>query len=103
MHVRVLAQVGPGWALRFGLRAGRVLGMEKALTVFFVALLAIVVVGAMALLMALPVMWIVNYLFTSAMLASTFGVQAIGFWQAFWLNFLCGTLFRNSNSGSEKS
>lgn len=77
--------------------------MDKLTAFLGIGLLAIFVVAALALFMALPVMWIVNYLFTPAVLASVFGVHVIGFWQAFWLNFLCGALFRNSSSASEKS
>lgn len=66
------------------------------------ALLVIAVVVFVAFVTALPVMWIVNYLFTPTLLTSVFGTSQIGFWQAFWLAFLCGCLFKSSNSCTSK-
>jgi hypothetical protein len=45
-------------------------------------------------------MWLVNYLVTPSALIAVFGLPALTFWKAFWLNFLCATLF---NSASVKT
>jgi hypothetical protein len=49
-----------------------------------------------ALLMALPTMWLWNWL-----MPTIFGLIKIGFWQALGLNILTGILFRNNHSGSK--
>jgi hypothetical protein len=51
-------------------------------------------------IIALPTLIIVNYLFTSAVLMVLFGIPALTFWKAFWLNVLCGILFKNTSSSS---
>lgn len=55
-----------------------------------VALVALVIV--MSLVMALPTMLLWNYL-----MPTIFGLKTIGFWQALWLNVLCGILFKNTS------
>ena len=62
-----------------------------------IVVVILVFIGA-SLLMGYPVMWIVNYLFTPAALTSVFGIPALTFWKAFWLSFLCSTLFKNGTS-----
>lgn len=59
-------------------------------------IIAVVVVILYALLLALPVMWIWNYL-----MPDLFGLKEIGFWQALCLNLLCGFLFKDSSSSSK--
>lgn len=46
-----------------------------------------------ALLVALPVMWLWNWL-----TPDLFGLKEISFWQALGLAFLCSLLFRSSSS-----
>jgi hypothetical protein len=67
-----------------------------------VVLMIIMVVGV-ALLIALPMMWMVNYLFSDAALISVFGTATIGFWKAFWLSVFCSFAFKSSSSSSKKS
>jgi hypothetical protein len=57
-----------------------------------------IVVGLIvyALLAALPVMLLWNWLFPEL-----FGLQVINFWQALGLLVLCGALFKSSSSSSK--
>lgn len=59
-----------------------------AVTKFFAASLVIVIV---ALLMALPVMWLWNAIIPDVTKGA---VTELNFWQALGLNFLCGILVR---------
>lgn len=49
-----------------------------------------------AIVLALPVMWLWNYL-----MPDIFGLIKIDFWQALCLNLLCGVLFKSSSSSSK--
>ena len=70
----------------------------------FAEILGLLVMGVfgiilIAVLTALPVMWMWNYL-----MPDLFGLKTIDFWQALVLSGLCGTLFKpNSSSSSKKS
>jgi hypothetical protein len=75
--------------------------METFLKVIGFGVIAVVAIAALSLLMALPVMWLVNYLFTPQILLTVFGVSQITFWQALALNVLTGTLFKSSTSSSK--
>lgn len=57
---------------------------------------------ALALLMAFPTKWLVNYLFSATFLLYIFGVAKITIWQALWLNVLTGLLFRSSVTKGSK-
>lgn len=50
-----------------------------------------------ALLLALPTMWLWNYL-----MPAIFQLTEISFWQALAINFLSGILFGANNSSSTK-
>lgn len=65
-----------------------------------IVVVAIISVFGIAILMAFPVEWLVNDLFTQATLMSLFGVARITFWQALGLSVLCGILFKGSSSSS---
>ncbi len=54
------------------------------------------VVLFLAMFMALPTMWLWNWL-----MPDIFDVIEITFWQAFGLNFLSGILFKSNNSSSD--
>lgn len=75
--------------------------MNKLFTVLGVVSGVIILVFVIALVFALPVMLLVNYVFSPAALVAIFG-GPIGFWKAFWLNFLCGFLFKSSNTTTSK-
>jgi hypothetical protein len=66
-----------------------------------IGILAVGLVNLVALLMGFPVMWMTNYLFSSAFLQSVFGTNQISFWQAFWLTWLCSVLFKNTSSSKD--
>jgi hypothetical protein len=53
-------------------------------------------VVVVAVLMALPTMWLWNWL-----MPVIFGLIKIGFWQALGLNLLAGILFQKSSSSSK--
>lgn len=63
------------------------------MTIFLTIIGGIVLTVGMALLMALPTMWLWNYL-----MPVIFGLIKIHFWQAFWMNVLTGILFKSTSS-----
>lgn len=69
--------------------------------VVLVSLAVVGIVGLVigfSLLLAYPTMWVVNYLFAATTLKAIFGISQLTFWKAFWLNFICGTLFKRSST-----
>lgn len=66
--------------------------------IFLAVCLAVLAAVIGAALIALPVMWVVNYLFTPSFLVAVFGVPQIGFGQAAALAALCSALFNTSVS-----
>lgn len=60
------------------------------------AILVLFVIVGLSFLMAIPTMLIINYLFTSSVLMTVFGVVKITFWRAFWLSFLTSGLFKST-------
>lgn len=75
--------------------AGRAVGDIIAIVGAVAAVICVV-----AVVMALPTMLIVNYVFSDAALVAVFG-GPLTFWKAFWLNFLCGILFKSSSSSKD--
>jgi hypothetical protein len=69
--------------------------MEKVAVGVFGAIGALLVVAFVALLSALPVMFLWNWL-----MPELFGLRVIDFWQALGLSMLCGALFKSSGSSS---
>ena len=67
----------------------------------FVVLL-LVIISFVAFVIGLPVMWIVNYLFTQQILMAVFGIPQLTFWKAFWLANLTGLLFKSSSTGKKE-
>jgi hypothetical protein len=72
-------------------------GMLVGLGALFVGLL----VGFSAL-MAIPTLYIVNYLFSPTLLTLIFGVAKIGYCQAWVLNIFCGLLIKSTTLSSKK-
>ncbi len=70
----------------------------KMVGAFALFLLFILFIG---LLIGFPVKWMANYLFTPEALTAVFGVAKLTFWRAFWLAFLCSSLFKSSSSSSK--
>lgn len=60
-----------------------------------------VILVALALLMAFPTLWLVNYLFAPSLLLSIFGVSQIGFWKALALNLFFGFFVKSSSTNSK--
>lgn len=67
----------------------------KALFVVLVLFVAVLFVGILA---ALPLMWLWNWL-----MPELFGLQTIGFWQAFGLLVMSGLLFKSSSPSTHSS
>jgi hypothetical protein len=66
-----------------------------------IVVFAAALVVVFALLMTFPTMWLVNYLFTPAVILSLFGTTALTFWKALWLNMFCGIIFKGYNYSSK--
>ena len=75
--------------------------MEQFAKGLGVIVIFLIVITLIAFLIALPTLFIVNYLFTSAILMAVFGIPALTFWKAFWLNVLCGILFKSTQTNSK--
>jgi hypothetical protein len=65
----------------------------------FVILFAFVL--GLAMLMAYPTMWTVNYLFAAQLLTIVFGVAKISFWKALVLNVFFGIAFKSTISSKD--
>ena len=63
-----------------------------------IGVLVVGLIVGLSLLLAFPTMWLVNYLIAPSALTAVFGISALTFWKAFWLNFLAGILFKSSNT-----
>ena len=62
----------------------------------FIILLAFVV--AISMLLAFPVMYLINYLFSEQLLMFVFGVAKITFWKTFFFNMFLGLVRGNVNT-----
>lgn len=71
--------------------------MGKLMTIIGIVVVFLALWFGIAALLALPVMWIVNYVLSEPALIAIFG-GPIGFWKAFWLIFVCGILFKSGAS-----
>ena len=76
--------------------------MEKFAKALGLLVLLFVVLSFVAFVIGLPVMWIVNYLFTQQVLMAVFGVPQLTFWKAFWLAGLTGLLFKNYSTDKKE-
>jgi hypothetical protein len=66
------------------------------------AVSALILIGLLSFLGAYFTMLIVNYLFTTTVLLTLFGVAKIGFWRAFVLNLLFGFFHTTSTRTTKK-
>jgi hypothetical protein len=65
----------------------------------------VLVVGFVVLygiLLAWPVMWLINQLFPTSLIMAVFGIPYMTFWKALALNVLCGMLFKSTCSSDSK-
>jgi hypothetical protein len=74
---------------------------EKLATVIGGIVLIILAIAGVSIVMAYPVKWLVNYLFTPGVLMAVFGVTKFSIWRALWLSVLCGLLFKSTVSSSK--
>ena len=69
---------------------------EVILGVVLVVLWMFPIILITALIVALPTMWLWNWL-----MPDLFGLRTIDFWQALGINILSGILFKSSSSSSK--
>ena len=77
--------------------------MNRIAIILLIPIIFVALVGLLAILMALPVMLIINNIFDPEFISSVFGVEQISFWQGFFLTWLCAILFKSHNSNGSKS
>ena len=75
--------------------------MKKFLMAVTTMLLFLALITGIGAVLAFPVMWLVNGIFTSAVLLTVFGVDKIGFLQAWGLLILSGLLFKSASAPSK--
>ena len=61
-----------------------------------------VLIVALALLMAWPLMLLINYVFSTALLTFLFGAAKISFWKTVALSIVTGSLFKSASTSSSK-
>lgn len=71
--------------------------MEKIL--MFLGVLAVLLIACVVV--AFPVMWLVNELFSPSFINSVFGVSQIGFSTALGLSVLCSLLFKSHSTAKD--
>ena len=76
--------------------------MDDILKGFGAFVLIMVIAVGICFLAAYPTLWLVNYLITPTVLTAVFGIPALTFWKAFWLNFLCSALFKSTSTSNSK-
>jgi hypothetical protein len=76
--------------------------METLLKILGLIVIFFVVVFVVAGILAIPMMFLVNYVFSPTALIAVFG-GPIGYWKAFWLTFLCSLLFKSSHLSSKNN
>lgn len=73
--------------------------MDKVLIGLFVVIGALALGLSVGLLLAYPLMLMINYLFTPAVLTTVFGASQISFWKAYFLSVLLSwTVKTNASS-----
>ena len=71
--------------------------MEKFLKSTGFVTVFLVAIAGLAILGAYPLKWTVNYLINPRWLLEAFGTPQIGFWQAFCLNYIAGSLIKSTS------
>ena len=66
------------------------------------AVIITALIVAIGLLLALPVKWLVNSVFSAAFIQFIFGVVQISVWRAWGLLILCGMLFKGNTATDNK-
>ena len=71
------------------------------ISAFLVAAIGLVaVIVGLSLLLAFPIMWLINYTFTTSVLLALFGVPQITFWKTVVLSVVTSWLFKGGSSSS---
>ena len=76
--------------------------MENFLKMIGMVVVVLLALVGLAILGAYPLKWAMNYLINPQWLQAAFGTPQIGFWQAFCLNYVAGSLIKGSHSTSSK-
>jgi heme/copper-type cytochrome/quinol oxidase subunit 4 len=71
--------------------------IETVVKGFFVAFVVSIMVGLFSFIIAYPVKWCWNMT-----MPHIFGLPTIGYWQAFFLYFLCGILIRHKSTETKE-
>lgn len=61
----------------------------------------IALIAGIVLLFTFPIMWALNYVFTSAVLTAVFGVSKLTFWKTFVFAWVISTLFKGTSTSSK--
>jgi len=69
-----------------------------AYLVTFIGVLALII--GLALLLAFPLMWAINWLFAPAALVALFGVAKLTFWRTVVLSIVTSSLFRGTSTST---
>jgi hypothetical protein len=72
--------------------------VDKVLQTIGAGVIIAALIAGLSVLFAFPTMWMVNYLFAPSALIAVFGHAHLTFWNALWLNVLCGLLFKGSST-----
>jgi hypothetical protein len=75
--------------------------MDKIVAGLGVLIIVLAAALGLAMLMAYPTMWLMNYLFTAQVLTFLFGAAKITFWKAFAFNTLFSGLVSSGYSSSK--
>ena len=72
--------------------------MDKFLKVIGAVVVILLAIAGIAVLGAYPLKWAVNYLVNPRWLLEAFGTPQIGFWQAFCMHYIAGSLIKSTTS-----
>ena len=75
--------------------------MKDFLAIVGMVVLTVLLITGLGFLFAFPTKWLINILFTPAVLTSV-GVAKISVWQAWGVNILAGLLFKNTSTNDKK-
>ena len=77
--------------------------METFAKILGVIVISFLVTLLVAALIALPIMWLVNYLIVPKLIYAIFGVYKLNFWKALGIGLLSGSLFKSTQPSTTKS
>ena len=77
--------------------------METVTKAIGAIVLVVMIIAVLAIVMAWPTMWLVNYTFSPSAIMAIFGRTTLDFWHALALNVVCGLLFRSTSTNTSKN